>query len=182
MSQAERDRFHNLLLLAKETTFEGERRNALHAAERLAANFGLTLEEAARSGGEAYQATFERKADKAAPAKERKPESWRRGAAAEVMQNIEARFRNEKARFEEALSAARARGLDADEPKPSRPAPHVTLYPRKHPPGRPPLAHARVLLDDTQLPIKEIADISGLDVWTVAGLKLKLRSRNSQPS
>ena len=49
MTAAERERFHNLLLMAKESPFEGERSNALEAAERMAKRNGLTLEEAARS-------------------------------------------------------------------------------------------------------------------------------------
>jgi len=43
-SEADRQRFHNLLHLAAESTFEGERANALAAAKRLAERFGLTLE------------------------------------------------------------------------------------------------------------------------------------------
>ena len=40
---------------------------------------------------------------------------------------------------------------------------------------RGPLVHARVLLRETRLPLSEIASICGLDVYTVAGLKLKMR-------
>jgi hypothetical protein len=36
-----------------------------------------------------------------------------------------------------------------------------------------------VLLEETTLPIEEIADITGLDVYKVAGLKLKLRGRGA---
>jgi hypothetical protein len=42
-----------------------------------------------------------------------------------------------------------------------------------------PYRHARVLLEETTLPIEEIADITGLDVYKVAGLKLKLRGRGA---
>ena len=55
MTTAERERFHNLLLMAKESPFEGERTNALEAAERMAQRHDMTLEEAARSGGEGLQ-------------------------------------------------------------------------------------------------------------------------------
>ena len=49
-SEAERQRFHNLLQLAAESPFEGERANALAAATRLATRCGLTLDEAAAGG------------------------------------------------------------------------------------------------------------------------------------
>ena len=38
-----------------------------------------------------------------------------------------------------------------------------------------PHRHARVLLLETSLPIEEIAGITGLDVYRVAAIKLKLR-------
>ena len=47
LTPEEQVRFHNLLKLAKESPFPGERENALAAAERMATRHGLTLEEAA---------------------------------------------------------------------------------------------------------------------------------------
>ena len=150
MTPAERERFRNLLLMAKESPFAGERENALKAAERMARRRGLTLEEAAR--GTPPQ-TVARK-------ETLRPES-------------EIRSRNDKARYEEALKAAYARGLDSGERRreKTRDAQHVRPNPRR----RSPLAHARILLTETRLPLPEIASISGLDIWRVAGLKLKLR-------
>ena len=119
MTAAERERFHNLLLMAKESPFEGERSNALEAAERMAKRNGLTLEEAARSGGEAMQqapsarqqsrSTFEQ-AEAEATARERAFSEM-----AQFMRNAEMRARSDRARHDEALKAAYERGLDAAE-------------------------------------------------------------------
>lgn len=173
MTDAKRRRFHNLLLMAKESPFEGERRNALRAAERLASGHGMTLDEAARSGGEEYQQPTPRP-----------PPSRSRAYAgmARFMEDVEARLRNDKARYAEALKAAYARGLDARDRK--RDGRRTAAYhgPRPRPPRRrAPLAHARVLLTDTRLPLAEVASIAGLDIWTVAGLKLKLRAQAAKP-
>ena len=39
-----------------------------------------------------------------------------------------------------------------------------------------PAKHAAVLLQDTSLPFHEVAAITGLDIYEVVGLKLKLRA------
>lgn len=190
MTQAERERFHNLLLMAKESPFEGERRNALEAAERLAARHGLTLEEAARGGGEAMQQRPDRPARGTAahmhrqarrdvdPAAEEAAARERNFAEfARFMRGFEDRSRAEKIRREEALRAAYARGLDAEERRQAERRAARDFVPRRNTNGRRrnPKVHASVLLRETQLPLKEIASICGLDIWTVAGIKLKLR-------
>ena len=153
MTPTERERFRNLLLVAKESPFAGERDNALKAAERMARRRGLTLEEAARG---------------TPPETAARKETWRRDS--------EIRPRNDKARYEEALKAAYARGLDDERRrKKTRDTQPVRLNPRR----RNPLAHARILLTETRLPLPEVASISGLDIWRVAGLKLKLRVKPS---
>ena len=190
MTQAERERFHNLLLMAKESPFEGERRNALEAAERLAARHGLTLEEAARGGGEPMQRRNERPARGTAADMHRQArrsfdeaeaESRARERAfaeyARFMRDVEDRNRAEKARRDEALHAAYARGLDAEERRQAERRAARDFVPRRssNTRRRNPKVHASVLLRETQLPLKEIASICGLDIWTVAGIKLKLR-------
>src|SRR3546814_1630412 len=50
-TEAERQRFHNLLQLAAESPFEGERANALAAATRLAVRCGLALRSEERRVG-----------------------------------------------------------------------------------------------------------------------------------
>lgn len=179
MTPAERERFHNLLLMAKESPFEGERSNALEAAERMAKRHGLTLEEAARSGGEAMQqapsarqrqrSTYEQ-AEAEAAAQERAFAEM-----AQFMRNAEMRAKNDKARHDEALKAAYQRGLDAEERRREERKASRDFRVRKNSRRRNPLVHARVLLRETRLPLAEIASICGLDVYTVAGLKLKMR-------
>jgi len=190
MSQAERERFHNLLLMAKESPFEGERRNALAAAERLAARHGMTLEDAARVGGEAMQERPGRRdagrgaaADQRRQARRTYDEAEAESAARErtfaeyarFMRDVEDRNRAEKARRDEALRAAYARGLDAEERRKAERRAARDWIPRRNGRRRNPKVHASVLLRETQLPLQEIASICGLDVWTVAGLKLKMR-------
>ena len=48
MSPKEQERFHNLLKLAADSPYEGERAAALAAAERVVAKHGMTLDEAAQ--------------------------------------------------------------------------------------------------------------------------------------
>lgn len=186
MTQAERERFHNLLLMAKESPFAGERRNALEAAERMAARHGMTLEEAAASGGEGMQQSRENaEADRRARARARAEEEQaaaeaaaRERAFAEMarfMQDMEQHVASDKARRDEALKAAYARGLDAEERRREERRAKGDRVARRNSSRRNPLSHANVLLRETRLPLREIASICGLDVWTVAGLKLKMR-------
>ena len=102
--------------------------------------------------------------------------------ARRAFRSAEARHAREKQRHEEALDAARARGLDRDEAKPARdPAPRPWRY-AHNPRRRSPTSHARVLLAETRLSLDEIASISGLDPWAVAGLKLRMREETATPS
>lgn len=163
----ERKRFRNLLELAKSSPFEGERNNALDAAKRMAGRNGMSLEEAA-----AYQP----------PAPEQVPEypkktheEWLREQefirAAGLM---EYKLRMDKLRREEALRAARRRGLDAEEetakakrsPNLRTARSRVRMDPRRH---------AQILLAETSFPFDEIAGITGLDIYQVVEEKLKLR-------
>ncbi|MBT5647750.1 MAG: hypothetical protein HOJ41_07775 [Rhodospirillaceae bacterium] len=182
MTTAERERFHNLLLMAKESPFEGERTNALEAAERMAQRHDMTLEEAARSGGEGLQKPKDQQPDEPKP-----PSSFEQAEAeaasrerafaesARFMRDMEDHARSDKARRDEALKAAYDRGLDAEERRRAERAAGRDKTVRKNSRRRNPLVHAQVLLKETQLPIKEIASICGIDVYTVAGLKLKMR-------
>tara|TARA_R110002110_G_scaffold115008_3_gene285210 strand:+ start:10574 stop:11134 length:561 start_codon:yes stop_codon:yes gene_type:complete len=181
MTTAERERFHNLLLMAKESPFEGERTNALEAAERMAQRHDMTLEEAARSGGEGLQKPGEQNPAPKPPSSFEQAEAEaaaRERAFAEsarFMRDMEDHARSDKARRDEALKAAYDRGLDAEERRRAERAASRDKTVRKNGRKRNPLVHARVLLKETRLPIKEIASICGLDVYTVAGLKLKMR-------
>jgi hypothetical protein len=162
----ERVRFRNLLRVAAESPYAGERANALAAAERLASRCGMTLEEAA--AGSPSRAPVHA-VDAARRAR------WAEAARA-IMVN-EAHLRAEKARWEQAMKEAIARGLDApdvdatlDEPRGRR------EWRSLHPKSRDRFSFARVLLAETALPFREVASITGLDVYQVVGLKLKMRS------
>jgi len=164
-TEAERERFQNLLKLAADSTFEGERANAIAAAERLAAKHGMTLEEAAAWRGEP-------------PPRDMAAEAAERAAArafAQFVHMTEQQRSAEKYRWETAMRAARARGLDAEEEERSRRRaawrPKSTSRRRMEP-----WQHARLLLTETSLPLREIAEITGLDLYDVVGLKLKLRA------
>jgi hypothetical protein len=181
MTTAERERFHNLLLMAKESPFEGERSNALEAAERMAKRHDMTLEEAARSGGEAMQ-----KPDAPTPQRssfeEAEAESIARERAfaemSQFMRDMEDHARSDKARRDEALKAAYDRGLDAAERRRAERAEGRDRLVRRNGRRRNPTVHARVLLKETRLPLEEIASICGLDLWTVVGIKLKMREES----
>jgi len=173
-SEAERQRFHNLLQLAAESPFEGERSNALAAAERLAKRFGLTLDEAA-AGGSAHEPPPDETRGDAHMADDLgfRPESLDRFArAVHLMDNF---IMEDKARREAALRAAQSRGLDADE---LRKAVTSTVTQARATKRRRmnPYRHAATLLRETSLSFREIANITGLDVYAVVGLKLKLRA------
>ena len=182
MTTTERERFHNLLLMAKESPFEGERSNALEAAERMAKRHDMTLEEAARSGGEAMQKP-DQQPEQPKRAKsdfeEAEAESIARERAfaemSRFMRDREDHARSDKARRDEALKAAYDRGLDAEERRRAERAESRDRLVRRNGRRRNPKVHAEVLLKETQLPLTEIASICGLDVWTVTGIKLKMR-------
>ena len=172
-SEAERQRFHNLLQLAAESPFEGERANALAAATRLAERCGLTLDEAAAGGAR----------DEPPPQKPRsddfmaddlgfRPHSLDRFArAAHLMDNF---ILSDKLRREEALRAAQARGLDAEELR--KAVASSVMQARTKRRRMNPNRHAATLLRETSLSFREIANITGLDIYAVVGLKLKLRA------
>jgi hypothetical protein len=84
-----------------------------------------------------------------------------------------ARTLEEKKRRDEAIRQARMRGLDAEEERKARQAAQRPA--RTSSTRRDPWSHAAVLLKETSLPFSEIADITGLDIYRVVGLKLKLR-------
>jgi hypothetical protein len=157
------------LRLAAESPFEGERGNALAAATRMAERAGLTLEEAA---GAAEPAEPRQEA----PARQGGAAAWESaslGRFAHALHLMDHYLQRDKARREAALQAAQKRGLDAAERKgqPSALANRNSSNRRMDP-----LKHAAVLLQDTSLPFHEVAAITGLDIYEVVGLKLKLRA------
>ena len=111
-----------------------------------------------------------------------RPERPDRRAAEEMAEMFgfsEARHQSEKQRYEEALKEAIARGRDVGAAKATASAAETRSWHvprstngRKRSPG----SFARVLLAETSLPLEEIVSLTGLDIYTVVGMKLKLRA------
>jgi hypothetical protein len=165
--ESERTRFHNLLKLAAESPFKGERSAALAAASRLATRHGMTLEEAA-TGGPSPELPKKPPAARAGP---HEMQARDVGRAAHVMDGWVA---NDKQRRDAALAEAYERGLDADNRKRN-----TVQAPRRNASKRNPYSHAQVLLKETSLPMLEICSMTGLDIYEVVGMKLKMRSPKS---
>jgi len=161
ITAAEQTRFRNLLELANSSKFEGERANAVDAARRLAARHGMTLEEAARTG-------LEQRAPLPVAPDGRRPDPRAAYFAHAHQQAVE----REKRRWEEAVQKARERGLDGG----LNPAARSDRPRRASKSRRDPIKHASVLLEETRLPFNEIADITGLSVYAIVGMKLKMRA------
>jgi hypothetical protein len=181
-SEAERTRFHNLLKLAAESPFAGERENALAAATRLASSHGMSLDEAAAGGADEAHAqprqrpaadpdNIRRQARKAAGGA-----SFAGRRAADAVHNIDSHYMSEKERFEAAVREARKRGLDAEERRRAAAVANARPVRSKRGGGRDPHSHARVLIRETSLPLSEICQLTGLDIYQVVGLKLKMRA------
>lgn len=163
-SDAERTRFHNLLKLAAESPFKGERAAALAAAERLATRHGMTLEEAASGGREPEPP---RRPSMARPG----PHEVRARDLGRAIHLMDSWVARDKARREAAMAEARSRGLDREDDRRNKGS-----VPRRNFSKRNPYSHARVLLQETSLPMLEICSLTGLDIYEVVGLKLKLRA------
>ena len=148
--------------LAAESPFEGERENALVAARRLATRHGMTLEEAARADAIAVR--------REAPRPATTPADINRFAAAVHLSDYHLHV--DKLRREEALAKARLRGLDREELARRAPAKMKSMSKRRMKPE----THAAVLLRETRLRFREVAEITGLDIYQVVGMKLKMRN------
>ena len=80
--------------------------------------------------------------------------------------------REDKARWQNAVEKARQRGLADGEESKVAASQHVRSFSKAR---RNPMKHAEVLLKETSLPFVEIAEITGLNIYDVVGVKLKLR-------
>ncbi len=92
-------------------------------------------------------------------------------AAQSVAANA-AQQREEKARWQTAVDQARKRGLADQVEQRANTNPRVRSFSKAR---RNPAKHAEVLLKETSLSFNEIANITGLNVYEIVGLKLKLR-------
>ncbi len=169
-SEAERTRFRNLLELAKGSKFEGERANALEAAKRIAKKHGMSLDEAARwtperapdvvrTGGAPF---YQNSGNDDDPAFFYPPQ----GPHSDEL---------DKKRWQEAVKKAQDRGLDRAERKRAAAKENGSARRNTNRSRRDPIKHATILLKETTLPFTEIADITGLDIYQIVGMKLKLR-------
>lgn len=89
----------------------------------------------------------------------------------------EAELLADKARREASLKAAYDRGLDAEQRREEANPRRVGGFFRRDSSSRrmDPQRHARNLLLETSLPLREVVRLTGLSVWEVVSLKLKLR-------
>ena len=167
-TDGERVRFHSLLRMAAESPFPGERANALAAATRLAQRAGMSLDEAAaRDTNSGRQQQPRNQA--AQP-----PVSPLHAELARQFLMLDQQIIADKARRAAALRAAIDRGLDWEE-RPRRPPRAATAHhasDRRMDGHR----HAAVLLSETSLPLREVSAITGLDIYEVVGMKLKMRA------
>ena len=161
-----RDRFRALLKLASESPFEGERENAMAAANRLAEQHGMSLDEAAHP------------AQRLSPAEHTQSDVKKDNFTASTLSNYfdvsEQNLRMDKERREAALRDAIARGLDKTNQYHS--AKTVHRKPPRKQSQRSPRNHAQVLLSETAFSVEEIVSLTGLNRYEVIGLKLKMRS------
>ena len=165
LSAGERARLDALLKVAAESPFPGERANALDAARRLARRHGMSLQEAVGKPHDAIRKT-------------RIPRRAGMFTAREVADFVaysEARLRADKERYERALREAIERGLD-DGIRVNAGGPGRDASPKPRGRCRSPHSFARILLSETSLPLGEIVSLTGLDIYRVVGLKLKMRS------
>lgn len=169
-SEGERKRFANLLKLASESPFEGERDAALAAAERMAHARGMSLHDAASMGAPPPRRGPDRPSS-AQPDSEAAAREKARRDFARFVHASDAWIQADKARRETAMREARERGLDAEERRNQR----NRQPPRSNGARRDPKVHAEVLLTETRLPLREVASITGLDIYKVVEIKLKMR-------
>jgi len=139
----------------------------LAAAERLVAKHGMTLDEAAQNDPVDWEPE-PTAAEKVR--REAEVETARRARQEEINRAAD------KSHWEKAWGEARARGLDEAEQKEKARAQARTYQQPRSRRRRDPVEFANALLRETQMSIQEIADITKLDVYKVAGLKLKLRN------
>ena len=131
----------------------------------MAKKVGLSLEEAATQPSEA------RRQDSTGnpwQVQEREP-TQRFTQAVHLMDHY---LRTDKARREAALRVAQGRGLDGAERAAARRNQDRPISRRRMAPNN----HAAVLLRETSFSFREISDITGLNVYDVVGMKLKMRA------
>jgi len=82
----------------------------------------------------------------------------------------------EKRRWEAAVNSARERGLDKGEGTRKNSLENVTDKRGNSKSRRNPMTHANILIKETSFSSKEIAEITGLDIYKIIAMKLKSRN------
>ena len=118
-------------------------------------------------------------AQRAAPRPPPTPSAMHAAGFARFFHLSEEALRRDKEAREASRQAAFARGLDAAERRP--PASGPGLFRRASTRRMDPFRHARNLLLETALPLREIVRLTGLTIWQVVALKLKLRLEAGRP-
>ena len=168
-TEAERNRFRNLLELANDSKYPGERENALAAAARIAQKYNMTLDEAARWKPDDIAFSKNSTAD---GIYQRPRKATNSSSIIKNQQSAE----EEKKQWQTAMNEAKERGLDKAEN--AKKAAQEAASARRHnsKSRRNPITHANILLKETSLSFEEISDITGLDVYKIITMKLKSRS------
>ena len=165
LTKEDKVRFTNLLELASSSEFDGERKNALAAARRIAEKYNLSVAEAARC-----------EPDSPHPQTSLNPLNGNNvnNLAADITIISEYIHRGdiEKLRWQSAVRAAESRGLNLSKSKENV---RETIARNVRKTRRHPIKHAKVLLYETSLPFQEIAEITGLNIYQVVCIKLKSR-------
>ena len=168
-TESERNRFRNLLELANDSKYPGERENALAAATRIAQKYNMTLDEAARWNPEDI-----------APGKNIAQQgSYQRPVKSSEVSNLvknQQEAETEKKLWQAAMNRAKDRGLDKEENAKKAAQEAASERRQNSKARRNPTTHANILLKETSLSFQEIADITGLDIYKVITMKLKSRS------
>ena len=168
-TESERNRFRNLLELANDSKYPGERENALAAASRIAQKYNLTLDEAARLEPERQK-----------PNKNiLQNDSYQRPLKTKAVSNLVKKQQNaeaEKIRWQAAMDRAKERGLDKAEDAKKAAQEAASERRQNNKSRRNPTTHAKILLKETSLSSQEISDITGLDIYEIITMKLKARN------
>ena len=139
------------------------------AATRIAQKHNMTLEEAARWQQDS-SGTNKSMHDK--KSHQRRNNNSDYSNLTKTQKNADA----EKKRWQAAMDLAKERGLDRAE-NAKKAAQEAARERRSNSKSRRnPITHAKILLKETSLSFKEIADITGLDVYKIISMKLKSRS------
>ena len=164
---SEQKRFVNLLELANRSKYRGERENALAAASRLANKFGMTLDQAAKLGLNYTQGV---NGDN-----KNTPDSFYENISKEEIRKNQVDIESDKKRWQTAVENAKKRGLDQENKIRKNTKKTSNFRRTNNTSRREPFIHAMILLKETSLSFKEIANITGISVYKVIALKLKTR-------